>query len=102
MRSEAPGLESGVRVVADLDALPFPDRPEQLAGAVEAPADGGVGAADDLGNLLAGEALDVAEREDRLVLGGQAVEGHVDAGAGLGPLAALGGVAGPGVGQPAD
>src|SRR5436190_23824865 len=91
-----------VRIVADLHALPFPDGPEELAGAVEAPADGGVGAADDLGDLLAGEAVDVAERQDGLVLRGQAVERHMDAGAGLGALAGQGRVARTGIGQAAE
>src|SRR5882672_1720383 len=73
-RSGDGGSEARVRIVPDLDALPLPDGAEELAGAVEAPADGGIGAADDLGDLLAREALDVAEGEHRLVFRRQPVE----------------------------
>src|SRR5207237_4210460 len=96
------GLKADVRIVADLHPFALPDGAEELAGAVEAPADRGVRAAHDLGDLLAGEALDVAEGEDRLVLGRQPVERLVDAGPGLGPLAGFGRVARSGVRQPAD
>src|SRR5688500_1016807 len=96
------GSEADVRVVPDLHAPALPDGPEELAGTMEAPADRGVRAPDDLCDLLAGEALDVAERQHGLVFRRQTVEGQVDAGPGFGPFPGFGGVARSRVGEPAD